>query len=107
MARTPGEGHRFMKRVLVLAVVAVAIAIGALVWSRRDTAPSPLLVLHGNVDIRQISLAFDGSGRIAELHAEEGAAVKAGMVLARLDTRTLALQAEQASAQIEVQEQAL
>jgi HlyD family secretion protein len=65
------------------------------------------LVLHGNVDIRQVSLAFEGSGRIVGLHAEEGDAVKAGTVLARLDTRTLALQAEQAVADIRVQEQML
>jgi HlyD family secretion protein len=41
------------------------------------------------------------------MHAEEGDVVKAGTVLARLDTRTLALQADQAAAQIEVQEQTL
>src|SRR3954471_8853736 len=96
-----------MKKVVVVAVLAVALAFGGLVWTHRKTAPSRFLVLHGNVDIRQVSLAFDGSGRISELHAEEGDVVKAGMVLARLDTRTLALQTEQASAQIEVQEQAL
>jgi HlyD family secretion protein len=96
-----------MRRALVLVVLAAAAGIAAFLWSRRDTVPSSLLVLHGNVDIRQVSLAFDGSGRISDLHADEGDVVKAGMVLARLDTRTLALQAEQASAQIEVQEQAL
>jgi HlyD family secretion protein len=96
-----------MKKVLVLAVLAIALAIAGYVWSTRQPVASPLLVLHGNVDIRQVSLAFDGSGRIAEMHAEEGDVVTAGTVLARLDTRTLALQAEQAAAQIEVQEQAL
>lgn len=64
-------------------------------------------MLHGNVDIRQIALAFDGSGRVAELRVEEGGRVHAGDVLAVLDTRTLALQAEQAQAQIGVQQQAL
>jgi HlyD family secretion protein len=96
-----------MKKVLILAVLVGAVGIAAFVWTRRQPVQSSLLVLHGNVDIRQVSLAFDGSGRISEIHAEEGDAVKAGTVLARLDTRTLALQAEQAAAQIEVQEQAL
>ena len=95
------------RRVLILAAVAVAVAIAGIVWARRRTAESPLLVLHGNVDIRQVSLAFDGSGRISEMHADEGDVVKAGTILARLDTRTLSLQAEQAAAQIEVQEQTL
>lgn len=96
-----------MKKVLVLAVLAAAAAVGAYKWTHRQVVVSSLLVLHGNVDIRQVSLAFDGSGRIAEMHAEEGDVVKAGMVLARLDTRTIALQADQAAAQIEVQEQTL
>jgi HlyD family secretion protein len=96
-----------MRKVLVPAVLAAALAIAGFVWTHRTPVESKVLVLHGNVDIRQVSLAFDGSGRISEMHAEEGDVVKAGTVLARLDTRTLALQAEQAAAQIEVQEQTL
>src|SRR5574339_1093550 len=97
-----------MKRVLVLAVLLVAAATAVYVWTRRaPTEPSRVLELHGNVDIRQISLAFDGSGRISELHAEEGDVVKAGTVLARIDTRTLELQVDQALADIRVQEQML
>ncbi|ENB7431859.1 HlyD family efflux transporter periplasmic adaptor subunit, partial [Pseudomonas aeruginosa] len=84
--------------------------VGLVAWaawhfSQRDGDDG--LVLHGNVDIRQISLAFDGSGRVAEVRAEEGDRVKAGAVVGLLDTRTLALQAEQAQAQIEVQQQTL
>jgi HlyD family secretion protein len=78
------------------------------VWARHDPAQDDrTLVLHGNVEIRQVSLAFDGSGRVVTLRAEEGDHVPAGSVLAVQDTQTLALQAEQAMAQIEVQRQAL
>ena len=57
-----------MRKVLVVAVVAVALAAGAFFfWDRQTSAPPQGLVLHGNVDIRQVSLAFDGSGRIAEV----------------------------------------
>ena len=59
------------------------------------------------MDIRQISLAFDGNGRVQELRAEEGDRVRAGAVLAVLDTRTLALQADQARAQMDAQQQTL
>ncbi|MDE2367257.1 MAG: HlyD family efflux transporter periplasmic adaptor subunit, partial [Betaproteobacteria bacterium] len=65
------------------------------------------LVLYGNVDIRQVSLAFNGSERVAEMRVQEGDRVNAGQVLAKLDTRTLMLQITQAEAQIGVQEQAL
>ena len=97
-----------MRRVLVLAVVAVALAAGAFFfWTGGPQRRRRALTLHGNVDIRQVSLAFDGSGRIAEVRAEEGDHVRAGAVLATIDTRTFALQIDQATAQIEAQEQNL
>jgi HlyD family secretion protein len=96
-----------MRKVLVLAVAAVALGSAFFFWSRRTPAPPQALILHGNVDIRQVSLAFDGSGRIAEVRAEEGDRVRAGAVLATIDTRTFELQIDQATAQIEAQEQNL
>ena len=96
------------KPLVVVAVVVVLLFIAGLVWWHgRGNGATTELVLYGNVDIRQVSLAFDGSGRVAALRAEEGDSVKAGTVLAVLDTRTLALQAEQAQAQIDVQRQNL
>jgi HlyD family secretion protein len=96
------------KKLLILAA-GVLLALGAALawWLGHGRGPEPALVLQGNVDIRQISLAFDGSGRIAALHAEEGDRVSAGSVLAVLDTKTLELEAAQASAQIDVQQQTL
>jgi len=97
-----------MKKPLIALGLLVVLALGAWAWMhQRDKRHDGTLVLYGNVDIRQVSLAFDGSGRVAELMADEGDAVKAGQVLATLDTQTLALQAEQAQAQIGVQQQNL
>ena len=97
-----------MKKLLIPLVVIAALALAFGVWWQGRHRPGTgELVLHGNVDIRQIALAFDGTGRVTELRVEEGDSVKAGAVLGVLDTRTLALQAEQAQAQIDVQEQNL
>lgn len=97
-----------MKKPLIALALLAVLALGAWTWMHpRDKGHDGTLVLHGNVDIRQVSLAFDGSGRVAEMKVDEGDAVKAGQVLATLDTRTLALQAEQAQAQIGVQQQNL
>lgn len=98
-----------MKRALIaVLLLLVSISIAWLWWSRRDVRDSKdELVLHGNVDIRQISLAFDGSGRIAELHAEEGDRIKAGDIIGVLDTRLLELQTRQAEAEAEAQRQTL
>ena len=90
--------------ILIAAVAACRCRLGAGA-SQRDSGGD--LVYYGNVDIRQISLAFDGNGRVQELRAEEGDRVRAGAVLAVLDTRTLALQADQARAQMDAQQQTL
>lgn len=97
-----------MKKLLIPLVVIAGLALAAGVWwQSRHGRGTGELVLQGNVDIRQIALAFDGTGRVIELRGEEGDSVKAGAVLGMLDTRTLALQAEQAQAQIDVQQQNL
>ena len=65
-----------------------------------DTA----LVLYGNVDIRQVSLAFNSSERIEEMYVDEGDRVKKGDVLAKLATQPLELQIAAMEAQIAQQE---
>ncbi|MBV6304272.1 HlyD family efflux transporter periplasmic adaptor subunit [Candidimonas humi] len=97
-----------MKKPLVfLAAIAVLALASWSGWRYSQHSDDGSLVLYGNVDIRQIALAFDGSGRITALRADEGDQVKAGEVLGQLDTQTLRLQAAQVKAQVEVQRQNL
>ena len=95
---------RAVRCALGLAVCGVALALSA---CSKGGAGDGALTLYGNVDIRQIALAFEGSGRVLEMAVDEGARVQAGQTLAVLDTQTLALQAAQARAQIEAQRQSL
>jgi len=94
----------------ILAGVAIAVVgvvgVSAWLWSGNSSQKNDITLL-GNVDIRQVSLAFQDSERIVEMRVEEGAKVTAGQVLAVLDTRTLELQAAQTEAQIEVNKKAL
>lgn len=62
------------------------------------------IVLYGNVDVREIALAFRGSDRIAALTAEEGDAVKKGQRLGRLEAEELRLSIAKTKAQVEAQE---
>ena len=100
-----------MKRKIILPVViVVALATAAtLTWKyRRDhSAPVTKLVLYGNVDIRQVELAFNASERIAEMRVREGERVSKGQLLATLDTLSLSQNVDQRAAQAAAQEQLL
>ncbi|WPE23743.1 efflux RND transporter periplasmic adaptor subunit [Shinella zoogloeoides] len=92
-----------MKRILLIVLLLAALAAGAWWYRHRDSGPTEL-VLYGNVDFRQVTLAFNGNGPVAEVLVEEGAAVKKGEVIARLDTGRIRPQVDQAVAQVEAQQ---
>jgi HlyD family secretion protein len=96
-----------MKRtVLILLLLVAAGAAAALAWwFTHRPGPAHELVLYGNVDLRQVQLAFNNNERIVAVEAQEGDHVRAGQVLARLDTSRLAPQVSQAEAQAAAQRQ--
>jgi HlyD family secretion protein len=91
-----------MKKILIIAIAAAVLLAAALMLRGRGTNPQQL-VLHGNVDLRQIELPFADSERIADILVEEGDAVRAGQVLARLDTGRLLPKVQQAEARVAAQ----
>ena len=96
------------KKIAVLALLLALLAAAVLGWRRlHPPVDARQLTLYGNVDIRQVSLAFEGSDRVAQMRVEEGEQVQAGQVLAVLDTRTATLRLAQAEALAAVLEQAL
>ena len=96
-----------MKRaVLVVALIGGLVLVGGLIWWLTQRAhEAPELVLHGNVDLRQVDLAFNNSERIAAVLVQEGDRVRRGQVLARLDTSRLEPQLAQVEAQAAAQRQ--
>ena len=94
----------------IISILAVAIllgASGAAAWyfgnHRANNADT--LTLYGNVDIRQVQLAFNGSERIAQMLVKEGDPVRKGQSLATLDTDRLAHNVELQQAQVASQQQ--
>ncbi|MEK1886573.1 MAG: hypothetical protein AAAB35_03115, partial [Phyllobacterium sp.] len=58
-------------RILIFLIILAAIGGGAW-WYWHRPAASDVLTLYGNVDLRQASLAFNGSERIDQVLVEEG-----------------------------------
>ena len=62
-----------MKKNIIIVVVVITSILEMTIWFlKRDTTTSTDLTLYGNVDIRQVSLAFEESGRIQSLTVQEG-----------------------------------
>jgi HlyD family secretion protein len=95
------------KKVVPIAIVGLLVLglVAYWFWHRDDGTGA--IVLYGNVDVRQVDLPFNDAERIAEVLVEEGTKVKAGQVLARLDSGRLLPRVQQAEARVAVQSEAL
>ncbi len=89
-------------KIILLVIVILMIFSGGCIYNKINKDEN--VVLYGNVDIRQIALAFNASERIDEMYKEEGDPVKKGDLLATLDSKSLKLQIEKNKAEIEAQE---
>ncbi|MDR2430621.1 MAG: secretion protein HlyD [Puniceicoccales bacterium] len=91
--------HRLPFLLIVLAV------IGVVVWfchSQPGKTETAHLVLHGNVDIREVNLGFRVSGRVTEVLRDEGSPVAPGEAIARLDAAPYKQELAQAEADLAV-----
>jgi len=97
------------KRAFILTVLALIAA--AIFFGRRrlfpKRAPSDMLTLYGNVDIRQVQLAFNDSDRIAKLMVEEGKAVHAGELVGQLVQQRFLDKVAQEEAKVAAQQQSV
>ena len=91
-----------MRRPVIIGVIAVLIlaVVGWLLYQQFAGTRNDKLILHGNVDIRQVNLGFRVSGRLKEVKSEEGDVVQAGDVIAALDDGPYQDQVRLAEAQV-------
>ena len=89
------------------ALVAAALVLSACSDDRRSGDPSAPLTLYGNVDIREVQLAFQDAGRIRTLPVDEGARVSVGQVVAELDPTRYQLELQRLSSEVAAQTQVL
>jgi HlyD family secretion protein len=78
-----------------LAAAAILVVASVLLWwtirqgAVGGTAVRDTLILYGNVDVREVDLAFRVGGRLDKVLPEEGDRVSSGQTLALLDDRPL------------------
>ena len=87
-----------MKRVVIIGAMA-ALGAGIGWWFLGRDSNDTEFEIYGNVDLRQVDLAFPNSQRIVEVSVHEGDRVKRGQVVARIDTSRLQPQVAQAEAE--------
>jgi HlyD family secretion protein len=95
---------RIRKRIFAVCVIAL-MATAFFVWrSMRHRPPENEIILHGNVDIREVDLAFNATERIGRVLVEEGDEVKAAQLLSTLDMARLRHEVLSADARVRAQE---
>jgi HlyD family secretion protein len=94
--------RRWWPRVAVLVAVLVGAGGGGYYWWQHVRAQLPPGIAYGNGRLEADAINIDTkyAGRIAELFADEGDLVKAGQVVARMDTQDLAASLKKAQAQV-------
>lgn len=82
-----GSLSRTVKRILIITVILLAAGSAVFSWVLHTEQDESLLYLYGNVDIREVQLAFRQPGRVAQMMFDEGDAVVAGTRMATLDAQ--------------------
>ncbi|WP_298137867.1 efflux RND transporter periplasmic adaptor subunit [Acidiferrobacter sp.] len=99
-----------MKRKIMIPVavgVVAIVAMGAYLLIGEHENRGRGVEIYGNIDIRQVELAFNDAGRIQHLDVEEGASVHPGELLAQLNAARYADAVERAQGQMRQQRQLL
>ncbi len=93
--------HTDKKKIACLTAALLFVAAASYYFASKQEED---LVLYGNVDIRQVALAFNSSERIDKMLLEEGDKVKRDQLVATLESTPLELTIAKSEAAIEKQE---
>lgn len=89
------------KKIIILTVLIFLTCLAFTVLFLKNRKASDELTLYGNIEIRQVDLSFQVSGKIDKMLKEEGDTVKQGELIAVLDDRDYKTNFQMASAEVE------
>jgi HlyD family secretion protein len=89
-----------MRRVIPIIVMLALIAGGTYWWAQQQTQAATGLKGSGTVEATQVNVGPEVAGRVVQVMADEGQAVKVGDILFRLDDALLVAQRAQAEAAV-------
>src|SRR5471032_2253783 len=94
--------NHHMSRLFAIALIVLLLGAGGFgYWrSTQDRLPEGLSMGNGRLESTEVQIAAKIPGRLAEVRVDEGDKVLKGQLLARLDTRTLEAQRNQAEAEV-------
>ncbi|HHD56292.1 MAG TPA: HlyD family efflux transporter periplasmic adaptor subunit [Desulfobulbaceae bacterium] len=93
------------KKIIILLLLTALAGGGFYSYKIKEQVPKNQLLLYGNVDIRQVQLAFQENGRLEKLYVQEGDRVKKGDLLAEIDAVRYTANLNKARADLAAQQQ--
>lgn len=88
------------KSILILGAILALFGCSGFYYYEK-TRQSEAITLYGNIDIRQVNMAFRVDGRLQKMNFDEGDVVQKGDVLAHIDDEPLLNKLNQAKAQLD------
>ena len=86
------------KRIAILIVVLLLAGAGVYAFRNANKQPDNRLIVSGNIELNEVSIAFKTAGRLIERTVDEGDDVRKGQILARIDRDQLQAQRERETA---------
>jgi HlyD family secretion protein len=92
---------------LALAVIGAGGGVAYWRYSHQGGLPAGIVSGNGRIEADEVDIDTKFAGRIAEMLADEGDMIKAGQVVARMDTRDLEASLRKSQAQVQESQQSL